>query len=119
MPSRVPPTGGMASVTSIGCAEAAQARAAASPVRHASPSTIIPYQRPAISSAAAIGPGSRLAERPHRVEQVREAGEALRHRRARLRVGRHRMAERDAYAGGGERGDEAVRHLLGRERHAA
>ena len=48
------------------------------------------------------------AERTHGVEQMGEAGQPFAHRRARLRIGRHRMAERDLAAGGDERSDEAL-----------
>ena len=80
------------------------------------PSTIMPNQASGASSAAAIGPGSRLPSGAHGVEQVREAGEALRQRGPGLRIGRHRMAERHADAGRSKPRDEALRHLLGRER---
>ena len=56
-------------------------------------------------------------ERAHRVEEMREAGEAIRERLPRLLVGRHGMAERDQDPRLGKPANEAFRHAFGRERH--
>ena len=57
---RPPPTGGIASVTSIGCPAPRNASLSIAGAT-CSPSAIIPNHAPGSSSAAAIGPGSRLA----------------------------------------------------------
>ena len=95
---RCPPTGGIASVTSIGCAAPRKAiRSIAGST--CTPSTIMPKKTPGDSSAAAIGPGSRLPNGrialKRCVKPVRPSAMAARV----CFVGRHRMAETDADAG--------------------
>ena len=55
--------------------------------------------------------------RPHRVEQMGEAGQPVRQRRTRLIVARHRMAERDPDASLHQTFDKAGGHPFGRQRH--
>ena len=69
-----------------------------------------------VSSAAAIGPGSRLRQRPHCIEQVCEAGKPFVHRCACFRIRRHRVSEANTNSSSHEVLDEACRYLLGRER---
>ena len=56
-------------------------------------------------------------ERPHRVEQMGEAGQPLGEGRAGLFIGRHRMAERDPHPCPRQRRDKARRHAFRRQRH--
>ena len=58
--ARLPPTGGIASVTSIGLARPRNARRSIAGST-CTPSTIRPNEQAGVSSAAAIGPGSRLS----------------------------------------------------------
>ena len=113
---RCPPTGGIASVTSIGCAAPRKASRSIAGSTW-TPSTIMPKKAPGDSSAAAIGPGSRLSSGrialKRCVKPVRPSAMAARV----CVVSRHRMAETDADAGLRQLAHEAVRHAFGRQRH--
>ena len=76
-------------------------RAAAWPARHARRRRSSRTRRSAIR-ARPRSARARGFERPHGIEQMGEAGQARRHRRVGLRIGRHRVAERNAHAGGRE-----------------
>ncbi len=81
------------------------------------PSTIMPKKTSGDSSAAAIGPGSRLSSGRIALKRCVKPAQAFGDGGAGLRVSRHRMTERDAHAGLRELAHETIRHGFGRERH--
>ena len=81
------------------------------------PSTIMPNHTDGDSSAAAIGPGSRLASGRMALKRWVKPVRPSANGGARLRVGRDRMPQRDPHTGRRQLFDEARRHLLGREGH--
>ena len=91
---RLPPTGGIASVTSIGCPAPRNASLSMAGAT-CSPSTMIPKPYARLFERNRNRPRLAARQRPHRIEQMGEAGEPLRHRSAGLRIGGHRMAERN------------------------
>ena len=108
----VPPTGGMASVTRIGLSRG-RARARRSMAgATCTPSTIMPNQACSDFQRRRDRAGLAAIERPHGIEQMGKAGQARRHRFLGLRIGRHRVAKRNAHARGRKRSDKFQRDLV-------
>ena len=110
----MPPTGGMASVTTIGLAQPRSARRSMAGAT-CTPSTIIPNQACSDFERGRNRAGLAAIERPHGIEQMRKAGKARRHGFFCLRIGRHRVAKRNAHTCSRERSDKFQRDPFRRQ----
>src|SRR5262249_44966952 len=113
---RLPPTGGIASVTSIGRPRPRSARRSMAGSTGA-PSTVRPYQELGGSNARAIGPPSPLDKGRLAFKRCREPASPVRQGGGGRREGCQGGPQRYATARRNELGDESLRHEFGRQGH--